>query len=96
MIETPEGLRNVKGIAAVPGVDGLYVGPSDLRLALGGKTSTDPDVDPAFDQALDTILAAASDAGMVTGIHCPDGATASHRLTQDFTDASVGTVRRSV
>jgi 4-hydroxy-2-oxoheptanedioate aldolase len=89
MIETPDGLRNVKEIAVVPGLDGLYVGPSDLRLALGGKTSSDPDLDAEFDEALTTVLAAAADAGIVAGIHCPDGATAARRLAQGFTYVSV-------
>jgi 4-hydroxy-2-oxoheptanedioate aldolase len=89
MIETPDGLRNVKEIAAVPGVDGLYVGPSDLRLALGGKTSTDPAVDAAFDEALDAVRAAAAAAGIVAGIHCPDGTTAARRLAQGFTYVSI-------
>jgi 4-hydroxy-2-oxoheptanedioate aldolase len=44
MIETADGLANVEEICAVPGLDGVYVGPSDLRLAIGGRTSTDPDV----------------------------------------------------
>ncbi len=35
MIETAEGVRNLDAIAAVEGVDGLFVGPVDLGLALG-------------------------------------------------------------
>ncbi|MEQ3553182.1 aldolase/citrate lyase family protein [Pseudonocardia nematodicida] len=89
MIETPDGLANVKDIAAVPGVDGLYIGPSDLRLALGGKTSTDPDLNDRFEEALTEILAAATAAGIACGIHCPDGATAAKRLGQGFSFASV-------
>jgi 4-hydroxy-2-oxoheptanedioate aldolase len=34
MIETREGLRDVSAIAELPGVDGLFVGPADLRLEL--------------------------------------------------------------
>ncbi|MFN8372992.1 MAG: aldolase/citrate lyase family protein [Anaerolineae bacterium] len=33
-IETPQGLAAVDEIAAIPGVDGLYVGPSDLRIRM--------------------------------------------------------------
>jgi 4-hydroxy-2-oxoheptanedioate aldolase len=36
MIETAEGLENVEEIAATPGLDGIYIGPSDLSLATGG------------------------------------------------------------
>lgn len=35
MIETPEGIDNMDAIAAVDGIDGLFVGPVDLGLALG-------------------------------------------------------------
>ena len=35
MIETAEGLANVEAIAATPGLDGLYIGPSDLTIGLG-------------------------------------------------------------
>ena len=35
MIETAGALADVDAIAATPGVDGLFVGPFDLALALG-------------------------------------------------------------
>lgn len=35
MIETAEAIANLDAIAAVPGVDGLFVGPVDLALSLG-------------------------------------------------------------
>ncbi len=42
-IETPEALANVEAIAAVPGVDVLFLGPGDLSLRLGcGAAVTDP------------------------------------------------------
>ena len=36
MVETTEALDNLEEIAAVPGLTGLFVGPVDLALALGG------------------------------------------------------------
>ena len=42
MIETPQGLENVESICATEGLDGVYVGPSDLRLAVGGAHSQTP------------------------------------------------------
>ncbi|MFV8817879.1 HpcH/HpaI aldolase family protein [Haliea sp. E17] len=35
MIETAEGMQNLDAIAAVDGIDGLFVGPVDLGLGLG-------------------------------------------------------------
>jgi len=52
MIETPDGLANVEAIAATPGLDGLYIGPSDLTIAVGGAGPTDPAVAEAFEAAL--------------------------------------------
>jgi 4-hydroxy-2-oxoheptanedioate aldolase len=89
MIETPQGLANVDEIAAVPGLDGVYVGPSDLRIAVGGAHSQDPAVDDEFEAALVRIQRAAAAAGVAAGIHTPDGATAARRLAQGYTFASV-------
>nr|WP_184826608.1 aldolase/citrate lyase family protein [Jiangella mangrovi] len=89
MIETLTALDNVEAIAATPGLDGIYVGPSDLTLALGGASSTDPAFAEALDEACGRVCAAAAQRGIAAGIHCPDGATASRRLAQGFTFATV-------
>lgn len=89
MIETPEGLDHVEEICATPGLDGVYVGPSDLRLAVGGAHPLDPAVEPEFAAALDRIQAAAAAAGIAAGIHNPDGATAARRLHAGYTFATV-------
>lgn len=34
-VESPEAVQNIDGIAGTPGVDGLFIGPSDLALRLG-------------------------------------------------------------
>jgi len=89
MIETAEALGNTAEICATEGLDGVYIGPSDLTIALGGRTSTDPSVAERFDAALTTVARAAEAAGIAAGIHCPDGATAAKRLAQGFTFATV-------
>ena len=68
MIETAEGLAAVDAIAATPGLDGLYVGPSDLSLALGGTQGFDKD-EPVMLDAYARILEAAAQHGIVAGIH---------------------------
>ncbi len=84
MIETAEGLANVDEIARTPGIDGLYIGPSDLTLALGGRSSSDTGVLAEFDDALARVRTAAEAAGIWTGIHTLDGETARKRLGQGF------------
>jgi len=89
MIETPEGLANVEQIAATPGLDGLYIGPSDLTLAVGGKTSSDPAVATKFNAALERIRKACDDNGIVPGIHTASGAVARERVDAGFRLVSV-------
>ncbi len=89
MIETPEGLENVKEICAVPGIDGVYIGPSDLCLAVGGKFPNDPDVAEEFNAALVAIREAAQAAGVIAAIHTASGEIASQRIAEGFTFVTV-------
>ncbi|MET7572904.1 aldolase/citrate lyase family protein [Streptomyces sp. NPDC005492] len=89
MIETLEGLDNVETIARVPGVDALYVGPSDLSLALGDFPPATERPAPRFADALDRVRAAARAAGRGCGLHTNTGAAAARALADGFTFASV-------
>ena len=89
MIETRDGLANIEEICAVPGLDGIYVGPYDLRLALGGAYPTDPSLDEVFEDAVARICRAAQQAGVCAGFHTFDGTAAAMRLEQGFTLATV-------
>lgn len=89
MIETAGGLENIDEICATPGLDGVYVGPSDLCLAVGGRFPNDPAVADAFETALERIRTAAAAAGIAAGIHNPGGEQAARRLAEGFTFATV-------
>jgi 4-hydroxy-2-oxoheptanedioate aldolase len=89
MIETPLGLQNVAEICATPGLDGVYVGPSDLSLALGARFPGDPEVDGPFEEAVELIARTAREAGVAAGIHTFDGESAKKRLAQGYTFATV-------
>ncbi|HZX03235.1 HpcH/HpaI aldolase family protein [Kribbella sp.] len=89
MIETPLGLRNVAQICATPGLDGVYVGPSDLSLALGARFPGDPAVAAEFEEAVALIARTAREAGVAAGIHTFDGESAKQRLAQGYTFATV-------
>ncbi len=84
MIETPDGLANVKEICATPGLDGVYVGPSDLALAVGGAFPGDPAIEAEFNEALATVADAAAAAGIAAGIHTAAGTIAAQRLGQGY------------
>ncbi|HAG60121.1 MAG TPA: aldolase [Arthrobacter bacterium] len=89
MIETPEGLENVEEICAVSGIDGVYIGPSDLCLAVGGKFPNDPDVAVEFNSALVTIRESAKAAGVIAAIHTASGEIARQRIAEGFTFVTV-------
>jgi 4-hydroxy-2-oxoheptanedioate aldolase len=76
-VESAAGLANVDAIAAVPGLDMLYVGPADLALSMGRPPKQNSD-DAVVMAAVDRILAAAKKAGLAAGMHCtgPDYALA--------------------
>lgn len=69
MIETREAMENLDAIAATPGIDILFVGPSDLSIALTGGAELDPH-SGAVETALDQIVAAARKAGKIAGLYC--------------------------
>ena len=89
MIETAAGLADVAGIAATPGLDGLYVGPNDLRLALGGATPDDPDREEELEAALVAVREACDAAGIAAGIFTTSGEQAAQRLREGFTFVTV-------
>ena len=68
MIETKEAVDQLDEILAVPGIDGVYVGPVDLSLTLGLPPSPDHE-DERFTSAIGKILAACDRHGIVAGIH---------------------------
>lgn len=68
MIETREGVANMDAIMSTPGVDAVYVGPSDLALA-HGMTPTLNATDPEHVKLIESILAAADRNGVIAGIH---------------------------
>jgi 4-hydroxy-2-oxoheptanedioate aldolase len=69
MIETREGLDNLEAIAAVEGLSGLYVGPSDLSISLGFPPGFDR-TEPAMVADIGRIAAVARAHGLIAGLHC--------------------------
>lgn len=82
MIETALGLANRDAICATPGLDGIYIGPSDLALALG-LPPLERDA-PAHAAAVADILASSRRHGLVAGIHTNGPASAARYLSQGF------------
>src|SRR5580658_208061 len=86
-VETRLGLENLDAIAAVDGVDGVFIGPSDLSAALGhlGKPGS-PDVQQAIEGAIGRIRAS----GRAAGILATEESQARRYLSLGCTFVAVG------
>ena len=66
-IENPEGLANLDAIAAVEGVDGVFIGPADLSAAMGHRGNPGhPEVQAAIEDAIVRIQRAGKAAGILS------------------------------
>ena len=93
MIETAQALDNLDAILSVEGLDAIYIGPSDLSLALGCKPVFD-DVDPPVAQAIDHIVARARHHGVVAGVHNGRADVARARVAKGFRFVTLGSDAR--
>lgn len=67
-IETPAGLEALESIAAVEGVDGVFVGPADLAATMGHLSEPDhPEMLALLDQTIGRIVRAGKAAGIIHG-----------------------------
>jgi len=66
-VETREALAEIEGIAALDGVDGIFIGPADLHASMGytGETAN-PAVVPQIEEALRRIRRAGKAPGILT------------------------------
>jgi 4-hydroxy-2-oxoheptanedioate aldolase len=92
MIETAEAMENLDAICAVPGLDGIYVGPADLSFSLSNGTLT-----PGFDReepevvaALQGIVAACKRHGIRAAIHCGSADYAARAIGWGYDMTTVG------
>jgi 4-hydroxy-2-oxoheptanedioate aldolase len=86
-IESAAAVAAADEIAAIDGVDVLFVGPRDLSHDLGVPGDTTA---PAFVDALETVLAAAKRRGKACGLLVNDGATAAQRLQEGWAFVAIG------
>lgn len=86
-IECETGVANAAEIAAVDGVDALFVGPGDLSTNLGAMGNPNAD---HVQEAIAKVCAAARAAGKPAGILAPQKADADRYLAGGFTMVAVG------
>lgn len=68
MIESAESVKNLEEILETPGLDAIYVGPSDLAVSMGESSGFDPRF-PAVYEAIQYIAAKAKEKNVIAGIH---------------------------
>lgn len=83
MIETREALRNLDAILATPGIDAVFIGPSDLSLALSEGKTLDPH-SRDVDAAVNDIGAAAKNAGKIAGAYTANAPRANELAARGF------------
>ena len=80
MIETAEGIEKMDEIISTPGLDAVYIGPTDLALALGLPPVMDND-DPKHVACVKQILETCQKHKVIPAMH-----TASSKYTQRYID----------
>jgi len=96
-VETAGAVADIDRVAAVEGVDALYIGPADLGLGLGGQPA--PNVLDVFDRAhpnsgalqnaFAAVISAGRDHGVIPGLHCGNGASSARAIEEGFRMTSV-------
>ena len=94
MIETKESLENLDEIMKTPGLDGIYIGPADLSLAIGQKPSFDkPEGDPVYDVIM-KILDHAKKNKLIAGIQNGQPEYAEKMIKKGFQLVTIGSDQR--
>ena len=94
MIETKESLENLDEIMKTPGLDGIYIGPADLSLAIGQKPSFDkPEGDPVYDVIMN-ILEHAKKNKLIAGIQNGQPEYAEKMIKKGFQLVTIGSDQR--
>jgi 2-dehydro-3-deoxyglucarate aldolase/4-hydroxy-2-oxoheptanedioate aldolase len=86
-IETASALAHVREIAAIPGVDVLFVGPSDLSMSLGVPGQFDSET---LLHAYDSVVAAARECDKAAGILALSPGDVKALRDRGFTFVGVG------
>lgn len=83
MIETQQAVDNLDEICGVPGLDAVYIGPSDLSVSIGFGPGGDQR-EPAVVERIETILEGAKRNGVKAGIHTMSAVYANEMIDKGF------------
>lgn len=83
MVETRAALEQLEAIVAVDGIDGVFVGPADLSIALTRGEAIDAS-HPLVSEALQAVCAACRAAGKIAGVYALNGAWAAEAARMGY------------
>jgi 4-hydroxy-2-oxoheptanedioate aldolase len=83
MIETRQAVGNLHEILTVKGLNGVYIGPSDLSLSMGKTPTLDPS-DETVLKAMGIILKETRERGLIASVHTDGPKTAARRFEEGF------------
>lgn len=89
MLETREAVANADEILAVPGLDGMYIGPNDLCLAYGKPPRPETD-DPEVSGVILGLARRTRAKRLIAGIFCSSGEGARKRIDDGFSMVTPG------
>jgi 4-hydroxy-2-oxoheptanedioate aldolase len=89
MIETQQAIDNLPAILDTPGIDAVYIGPSDLGFSMGLVPKLDRE-EPEIFKIYETILAETKKRGQKAGIHCMAPAYAKRMIEMGFSLVTLG------
>ncbi len=93
MIETAQAMRNLDDILSTPGLDGAYIGPTDLSISLGLPPGG-PLSQPRLAEAIAAVQAACIKHHVVAGIHTSSTDDALRMISMGFRFVTVMTDTR--
>src|SRR6201995_6119579 len=90
MIETQAGIDNIDEILSVPGISGIYIGPSDMGLSLGMIPILDRE-EPNILAIYEKLLTSCKKHGKFAGLHNGTSAYAARRIGMGFRVVTLAT-----
>ena len=90
MIETVQAIDNLEDIARARGIDGFYIGPSDLAVSMGIPTGPTTEVNQRHADACKRVVDVANTFGLVPCHHGSGPDEAVRRFAQGFRMCQIG------
>ena len=94
MIETKEALEKLDEILDTPNLDGIYIGPADLSLAVGEEPGFDRPENTIAYKEISRILEAAKKRNLLAGIHNGSVEYAQKMISKGFNLVTIGSDQR--